>query len=109
MNKAATTASYWQQHFAAQPSSGLNLTRYLKKHSLKFSQWYYWKKKIDTKSSKSLKLIPVTLIKNKPTAPVAPTCRVHLPNGIVVELSDYLNPISVIHQLHLRGAINVSS
>ncbi len=89
MNQSATTASYWQQHFAAQPSSGLNLTRYLKKHSLKFSQGYYWKKKIDTNPSKSLKLIPVTLIKNKPTSP---TCRVHHPNGIVVELSDHYSP-----------------
>ncbi len=99
MNQSAATASYWQQHFAAQPSTGLNLTRYLKKRSLKFSQWYYWKKKIDTNSSKSLKLIPVTLIKDKSTAS---TCRVHLPNGIVVELSDHSNPISVIRQLHLE-------
>ncbi len=100
MNKAATTESYWQQHFTAQSSSGLNLTRYLKKHSLKFSQWYYWKKKIGTNPSKSLKLIPVTLIKDKSTSP---TCRVHLPNGIVVKLSNHSNPISVIRQLHIEG------
>ena len=77
--KQIEKAQFWQQHFAAWQTSGLSQAEYCKRHSLKVSNFAYWR----TRSKKrQRKLMPLSL------APVSVSDRLvlDLPQGIRLEL-----------------------
>jgi len=96
MKRKRTTPGYWLEQFAAQNASGLGVTDYLRHQGIRSSQWYYWRKRLRNQATASTSLVPVTI-----AADSAHThdCRIHLPNGIVLECSGAFEPVQLTQKL----------
>ncbi|MCP4993488.1 MAG: hypothetical protein GY934_06845 [Gammaproteobacteria bacterium] len=96
MKKRQTTPDHWQRHFATQLSSGLSVTEYCRRESIRSNQWYYWQKRLRDKPVPSVSLVPVTV---SPEPTTSRDCRIHLPNGIVLEFAGGYEPVKLAGEL----------
>ncbi|HED13435.1 MAG TPA: hypothetical protein ENI62_07260 [Gammaproteobacteria bacterium] len=94
MKRKRTTPAYWQEQFAAQAASGLSVTDYLRRQRIRSGQWYFWKKRL--RETASLSLVPVEVAT---ASALVHDCRVHLPNGIVLEFSGTFEPAQLTQKL----------
>jgi hypothetical protein len=72
-----------------QQESGLNLTAYLKRESLPYSNYHYWKRKFSDESGHSSAkgvMAPISF-RNSPSAGVREGISVSMPDGLLVHFS----------------------
>jgi len=97
-----TTPAHWRRHFKAQRSSGISVAAYLREQGIRSSQWYYWRKRLRGEPNQPVSLVPIKVTQE---APRSSHCRVHLPNGIVLEFSDRYEPAVLAGQLLKLGQV----
>lgn len=83
--KREATRQYFQKHCAKQKKSGLTIASYCQKYDIKISQFYYWKKQVET-VSRGLSKQTFQKVTLSPT--IDPSEKmgltITLPNGIIL-------------------------
>jgi len=95
-----TTPDHWQRHFAAQRSSGVSITQYCRDNGIRSNKWYYWRNRLKEGAEGTVSLVPVN-IASEPSH--SGNCRVHLPNGIVLEFGGTYEPARLAGQMMSLG------
>lgn len=86
MSTLSRKESYWHNHLEAWKVSGLLKTIYCNKHSLNYSRFMYWQKKL--KEDKEVSFVPVK-IKSEPNMDRNKLlCTVSLANGALLNIHD---------------------
>ena len=82
MSNRTKRQQYWHTHLEQLAASGLSTKAYAKQRGLKLSTLYAYRKKLrDSKPS-----VASTQFVRASVAAPSLSCRVHLPNGVIVEL-----------------------
>lgn len=100
MKRVKTTPALWRRQFAAHQASGLSVAQFCRQHKIRTSQWYYWRKRLDRQSVQPVSLVAVE-ISSQPAS--VRDCRIHLPNGIVLEFVGHCEPANLAGQLLRLG------
>ena len=100
MIRIQRNASQWEQLIEAQKQSGLNIKEYCKKNTLTTSNFYSWRKRIET-----VNVVPIPPLSNeqkiqpdwlkidldpKPETIETWDIELHLPNGIILKMNQAL-------------------
>ena len=96
MKGKQTTAAHWRKHFSIHASSGLTVSAYLRREGIRSSQWYYWQKRLRSDAIDASSLVPVHIV---PEYRPAMECRIHLPNGIMLEFGGKFSLPDVLQDL----------
>jgi len=76
---------FWEEQIRFWLESGLSQSEYCKRHNIRQSQWYYWRRHCrDTETG--LTLVPLKLPPLNGSTHRAPVVRVITPNGFTIEL-----------------------
>jgi len=70
---------YWQQHIDAWQRSGLSQKAYCQREALAVSNFGYWRRRLSG-GTPDTRFIPLGV------APVSSVTRIHLPDGILIEV-----------------------
>jgi transposase len=83
---------FWQEQIRFWQESGLSQSEFCKRHGIRSTQWFYWKKRCRNAEA-GLTLVPVKL--SSLTGPTRKTAaiRVITPNGFTIELDSSLQSI----------------
>jgi transposase len=88
---------FWEEQIRFWQESGLSQSEYCKRHGIRTSQWYYWKRRCwDTEAD--LTLVPLKLPLVSGHTQRASMLRVITPNGFTIEL-DADAPITFLPRL----------
>ena len=83
--KPADKKKFWEEQIRFWQESGLSQSEYCKRHGIRQSQWFYWRRRCrDTETD--LTLVPLKLPSLSGPAYRAPVVRVITPNGFTIEL-----------------------
>ena len=77
--KTVSKSEYWRSHLDRQKASSLSQAAYCKQEGLKLPNFQYWKRRLATKTSTQLRLVPITLSASpeKPKPEAESTARIH--------------------------------
>lgn len=95
---AKSKAQIWRERIEGQVRSGKSVRVFCEEHQLTQSTFFYWRKKFRDKPGR---FIPVS--RALPWASISP--RIHLPNGVRIELGAGLESVAV--NQFLRGLCGV--
>jgi hypothetical protein len=76
---------FWEEQIQFWQESGLSQSEYCKRHDIRTSQWYYWRRRcrdIET----DFALVPLKLPSDSRPSHKVPMLRVITPNGFTIEL-----------------------
>ena len=85
MKKIFRSKKQWQRILFTQPTSGLSISQYCKNKNINVSNFYAWRKRLNSKESPK----PGFLRLNKPLFPTLKDIRVETPNGYKIELNGF--------------------
>lgn len=93
----AERREFWEEQNRFWQESGLSQSEYCKRHGIRPSQWFYWRRRCRNTET-GLTLVPLKLpsISRHPNR--RPVVRVTTPNGFVIEL-DADTPLTTLPQL----------
>lgn len=81
----AQKREFWEEQIRFWHESGLSQTEYCKRHGIRTSQWYYWRRRCrDTETG--LALVPLKLPPVNEHCRKVAMLRVITPNGFTIEL-----------------------
>ena len=86
---------FWEEQIRFWQESGLSQSEYCKRHSIRSSQWFYWRRRCRGTET-GLTLVPLKL--PSLNAHKAPVVRIITPNGFTIEL-DADEPITSLPNL----------
>ena len=82
---ASEKREFWEEQIRFWQESGLSQSEYCKRHNIRSSQWFYWRRRFrDTETEPAL--VPLKLPSIVAHAHRAPVIRVTTPNGFTIEL-----------------------
>lgn len=73
---------FWEEQIRFWQESGLSQSEYCKRHGIRSSQWFYWRRRC--RDTEGLTLVPLKL--PSLNAHKAPVIRIITPNGFTIEL-----------------------
>lgn len=73
---------FWEEQIRFWQESGLSQSEYCKRHGIRSSQWFYWRRRC--RDTEGLTLVPLKL--PSLNAHKAPVVRIITPNGFTIEL-----------------------
>ena len=76
---------FWEKQICLWQESGLSQSEYCRRHGIKSSQWFYWRRRCRDVES-NLTLVPLKLPSLNLHANKMPAVRVITPNGFTIEL-----------------------
>ena len=76
---------FWEEQICFWQESGLSQSEYCKRHGIRTSQWFYWRKRCRDVET-DLTLVPVKLPAIGERVNKATAVRVITPNGFTIEL-----------------------
>jgi len=85
MKKIFRSKQQWQKLVLGQPTSGLSISQYCKNQNINLSNFYAWRKRLNSKES----LKPGFLRLNKPSFPTLRNLRIETPNGYKIEINGF--------------------
>ena len=85
MKKIFRSRKQWQKLLSDQPTSGLSIAQYCKNQNINISNFYAWRKRLNSKESPK----PGFLRLNKPSFPTLKDLRIETPNGYKIELNGF--------------------
>jgi uncharacterized lipoprotein len=88
---------FWEEQIRFWQESGLSQREYCKRHGIRQSQWFYWKRRCHD-SDTGLTLVPLQIPSQNKRNHFAPVVRVITPNGFTIEL-DADAPLSALPDL----------
>jgi hypothetical protein len=77
--------AYWEEQIQFWQESGLSQREYCKRHGIRQSQWFYWKRRCRD-SDADLTLVPLQIPSQRKRTHAVPVVRVITPNGFTIEL-----------------------
>jgi hypothetical protein len=83
---AQDRTTFWQEHLAAQASSGLTQAVYCNAHGLARKSFYNWKRRLlaPPSASSAVDWLPVAIAADPPVRPAGLTVR--LPDGLAIDV-----------------------
>jgi hypothetical protein len=105
---------YWRDHLNTCAEQRLSLRAYAEVHDLSLTSLYAassrLKQRRGQRTSKALtvtpRFVPVNIIDRGPSTCAPATLRVHLPNGIVVEVPEHCEPVRCRALLAQMGTLS---
>lgn len=100
----AQKREFWEEQFCYWQESGLSQSEYCRRHAIRSSQWFYWRRRcrdIETE----LTLVPLKLPSLNGMTDKAPAVRVITPNGFTIELDDEASQVSISQLIREVAAI----
>jgi hypothetical protein len=76
---------FWQEHIRSWRESGLRQSDYCRRHGIKSSQWFYWRKRCAEPDTK-ITFVPLKMGSLPGTTSSAALVRVITPNGFTIEM-----------------------
>jgi transposase len=76
---------FWGEQIRFWQESGLSQSEYCKRHGIRSSQWFYWRRRCRN-TEEGLTLVPVRLPSLREATSKTPAIRVITPNGFTIEL-----------------------
>jgi len=93
----AEKREFWEEQIRFWQESGLSQSEYCKRHGIRASQWFYWRRRCrDTETG--LTLVPLEFPSANGPSHRVPAIRVITPNGFTIEL-DADAPVAFLPQL----------
>ncbi|MGD8837642.1 MAG: hypothetical protein PVJ84_20820 [Desulfobacteraceae bacterium] len=77
--------AFWEEQIRFWQESGLSQREYCKRHGIRQSQWFYWKRRCRD-SDTGLTLVPLQISSQNKRTHAVPVVRVITPNGFTIEL-----------------------
>jgi len=100
----AEKREFWEEQIRFWQESGLSQSEYCKRHGIRTSQWFYWRKRC-LDSETGLTLVPLKIPSAKVPSHRTPAIRVITPNGFTIELDADTLLIAVPHLIREVAAI----
>ena len=100
----ADKKKFWEEQIRIWQESGLSQSEYCKRHGIRQSQWYYWRRRCrDTETG--LTLVPLRLPSLSGNTHSTPTLRVVTPNGFTIEFDGDASVTTLPHLIREVAAI----
>lgn len=100
----AEKRKFWEEQIRFWQESGLSQSEYCKRHGIRSSQWFYWKRRC-RKTEKSVTLVPLRIPGMLGGERKAPTVRLTTPNGFTIELNQEASRLSLQQLIREVAAI----
>lgn len=101
---AADKRKFWEEQIRFWQESGLSQSEYCRRHSIRSSQWFYWRRRCrDTDTD--LTLVPLKLPNLNGRANRTSVVRVMTPNGFTIEFDADAPVTSLPHLIREVAAI----
>ena len=95
---------FWEEQIRFWQESGLSQSEYCKRHGIRQSQWFYWRRRFrDTETEPTL--VPLKLPSLVGHSHKVPVIRVITPNGFTIELDADASVTSLPHLIREVAAI----
>ena len=85
MKKIFRSKKQWQKIILGQPTSGLSISQYCKNKNINISNFYAWRKRLNSKESSKSGFLRL----NKPPFSALRDLRIETPNGYKIELNGF--------------------
>jgi len=95
---------FWGEQIHLWQESGLSQSEYCKRHGIRTSQWFYWRRRCrDTEES--FTLVPLKLPQIMGNGGKTPAFRVITPNGFTIEIDHDASRLSLAQLIREVAAI----